>query len=268
MINKHSIVTPLSIMLTSAIFISTVSLIANAQSATGTPAVSKATQARITKIQTRADQEITRRIDGMNLLITRLGQMAKLSDSDKTTLTSELQSNITNLKTLQSTIDSETVIATLQTDVKSIASTYRIFALVMPRDNVIAAADKLASTVDALNILSTKISSRLTDPNFTISNMTSVTDTLGEIKAKLQDASTQAQNAINAVVPLVPDNSDKSVMASNTSALKTARGYIKTGTADIKTVLAEIKALRKSIDKLKPVTAQNSATSTASTTSQ
>src|ERR1700735_4956417 len=63
---------------------------------------------QMSRIITRSDNAISMRLTALNDLIARLGMMQNVSDTEKLTLTSGLQTQITNLTTLKAKIDADT----------------------------------------------------------------------------------------------------------------------------------------------------------------
>src|SRR5260221_14545949 len=62
------------------------------------------TTERIATLKTKADELITDRVTRLNVLITRINAMAKLSATDKTSFTTEINTDITGLNTLKTKI--------------------------------------------------------------------------------------------------------------------------------------------------------------------
>lgn len=194
--------------------------------------------ASLTTAKSRADQEITRRITAMNALLTRVNGMTRVDASFKATLAANIQTQVTALSALQSTIDSDTSASTLKVEIHSITKSYRIFALVLPQANVGAAADRIQTVAALMTTLSGKLSARLASSTATGADNASSTAALADANAKIADAQVQATAAIGHIAGLQPDNGVKSVMTSNTAALKLAR-------ADIKVAQQDLAAARK-----------------------
>lgn len=197
-----SIVTVLSLLATPAL----------AQSVTPNPTRQALKQQRqqqvITLRKTNADREIDRRIASLNNLITRLNNVKRLSADQKSTLSSQVNTEITNLQTLKSKIDADTDPATLLTDKKSIVNSYRVFLLFEPKIRIITQADEI---IDLANVMLGKT-------------------TNSDATSKINDAITQANNAINSVSPLTPDG-----YPGNKSSFDSARGMLKTARTDLRT---------------------------------
>jgi hypothetical protein len=239
--------------------------------ANGTTTLSTSAQAKVLANGiSRGDQEITRRITSLNALLTRISQMVKVSVSEKTGLNTEIQTQIKTLTTLKAKIDADTDLPTLKTDLQSITSSYRIYALVLPQTEILAAADRMGTIVDAMNVLGSKIQSAITSAQAGGGNVVIPSAAFSDYGVKVADATTQYQTAGNTVAILVPDNGDTTVAQSNHQSLLNARADIKTGTQDLlaarkdaATIVAALKALHVNISS----SASASTSSTGSTVS-
>jgi DNA repair exonuclease SbcCD ATPase subunit len=226
-------------------------------------------QDREQQLQAKAVQEITARVDSLNKLSTRIQSVKKLSASQIASFQTTIQAAIADMASLQAKIQSDTSTTSLMADLKSIAPDYRIYILVEPQISILSAADRVNVIVGTLQTLETKIQARLSSTTMTVKNIGSLQADLTDMNAKLTDATTQSAAASAEVTVLVPDNGDKTVMASNTAALKDARSKIQVATKDIqaayKDAQAAVKGVRGTGD-LKMVDSKNS--KTASTTTQ
>lgn len=215
---------------------------------TGATATGGANQTqRIANLKARADGEIDRRVLALQRLITRLSEAKKLSDAQKSSFTSQIQSQITSLNSLKTKIDSDTDLATLKTDVQSIITSYRIFALYMPKIHILAAADRMNETFDYLSQLVTKLQDRITKAQAKGIDVTALNTALGDMQAKLADAKTQytnAQNTANALTPEgYPDN--KSALQSAKNMLLTARKDLTAARNDARTIIQTLKTIKE-----------------------
>lgn len=222
---------------------------------------------RMTVAKSRADQEITRRVSALNDLVTRLAGLKNISDSEKASISADAQAQISVLNTLKTTIDADNSTTTLRTEIQSITKSYRIFALIVPRDHLVAAADRIITTADLMTGLGVKIQARITSAQTAGKDVTALVAALSKINAKAADAKAQAQAAISGISGLTPDNGDQIVAASNKAALVAARAKIKTGTDDLKTAQKDIKTILAGL-KAFHLETEASATSTATTTNQ
>ncbi len=215
-----------------------------------------ATADRITLIKTKADQEIARRIASINELITRIQGLKRLADSDKTNLVGMANSMIANLNTLKTKIDGDTDITTLRADQKSIFDQYRIYMLFMPQLRIYVAADRIDDTADLMTTVAGKLATR-------INGNTTLQTTLNDANAKIADAKTQAQNAINAIKRLTPDGGNDGIASSNKQALLSAKNFLMAATTDLQTARHDFATI---IAALKEAKASPSASPTPTAT--
>jgi predicted nucleic acid-binding Zn-ribbon protein len=208
----------------------------------------------ISNLIQRADNEITRRVTSLTELITRINELKKLSATEKTTLTTGIQAEITSLNTLKTKIDQDTDLATLKTDVKSVVEDYRVYALYIPQIRIISAADSSLTASENLTILATKFNSLIISSGATGATLTSLQNYLSDMKTKISAANTSALAAQNEVVVLTPQG-----YPANKTALDDARAKIKIAIKDLQTARDDAKQIVKILRGLnKPLNATSS----------
>ena len=179
----------------------------------------------------QADGEIDQRTANLNDIITRIGEVQKLSTTNQALLIASVQNEISQLAALRSKIDSETNAAAAKIDYQSITQSYRIYDLIVPQTRIIIATDKVISIVSSMNLVAGKIQSRTS--NISGINSITVQQQYSDSIAKITDASVQAMAATSEVIRLFPDQGNTKVLQSNTSALNDARAKLKTATDDL-----------------------------------
>jgi F0F1-type ATP synthase membrane subunit b/b' len=207
-------------------------------------------QARVTNLKAKADAEINRRLTTLNNAVNRINNAKKLSAADKASLTTLIQSDITNLTTLKAKIDADTDLAVLKTDIESIVKDYRIYAMAMPKVELIALSDAILSNSDNLNNIITKFQDLINKAQSEGKDMSKAQTALADMQAKLADAKTQAQSVHDSVMPLTPEGypGNKSTLESARNNLKTAKGDLQAARADAKMIIT---ALRAALGKTK-----------------
>ena len=188
---------------------------------------------RMQRAKNRADQEIDRRVAALNKLATRVGAMKHITDTQKASLTTTIQTQISTLTTLKTKIDGDTDIATLRTDLQSITKSYRIFILIMPQITIMAAADRANTIADNMTTLSGKLSTRIATAEAAGKDVSTLKTTLDDMNTKIADAHTQAGIAITDVTSLVPDQGDATKAEANRQALLHARSKIRAAQDDL-----------------------------------
>lgn len=203
---------------------------------------------RMQGMQDRGGKEIDARITSLNNLLTRIQAMKNVSDAQKASFAASIQAEITTLTNLKIQIGGDTSTTTLKSDVQSITKAYRIYALVMPQTAIAAAADRVGTIAGMLTTVSGKLQSRLA-ADATLSANASLQADLTDMNAKIADANVQAQAAVSEVASLKPDNGDKTIMASNTAALKDARTKLQAATKDLQAARKDAQTIIQALKK-------------------
>ncbi len=205
---------------------------------------------RMAQVKLRADSEIDRRIIGLNALKVRVGEMKRVSDGQKSSLSAQIDAQISAMTALNAKIAADTDAATLRNDVKSIASSYRIFILIMPQIKIQAAADRINTVGDSLSTISAKLNLRITEAKNAGSDTASLEASLTDMNAKIADSKVRANAATTAASSLTPDNGDKAKMDANHAALVAARADLKVGTDDLKTARDDARKIVKGLKEI------------------
>lgn len=214
---------------------------------------------RMQNMQNRGDEATARRIDSLNKLAARIQGMKNLSDSEKASLTAQIQASITDMNDIQSEIQSATSTASARADLQMVAPDYRIYMLIMPQVSLLSAVDRVNALVTSLETVQSKIQTRVS-ADASLSGNTTISADLASMTAKLSDATSQAVAAQAEISGLQPDNGNATVRTSNTAALKDARAKIKTAQQDLQ-------AARKTAgDLVKLIAGKGSASGSATTT--
>ncbi len=216
--------------------------------------VSAATAKKMEKAKERAGQEIDRRISSLNNLNARIQDMQKITSDFKKTLNTTIQAQISAFSALKAKIDADTDEATLKSDIQSITQSYRIYALVAQQISISAAADRIVTLTTMMTTLGSKLQARVTAAQNAGAQVGSLTTALTDMSARLQDANAKAQQAVALSIALVPDLDDKTKLASNNAALKTARATIHAARKDLDAARKYAQTIIKGLKSL-PITA-------------
>lgn len=179
------------------------------------------TEANMERLKERAEKEINRRIESLNRLITRIGEFKKLNATQKSALTSQVQAEIDALEVLLTKIQADTDLETLKADVKSIVESYRIYALFMPKIQIMGAADRMLNVVDKMSSQAALLETKINDAGTGGSDVTELNALLADMEDKIADAKTKAQSALDTVTPLTPAG-----FPGNKSQLQSARQLV------------------------------------------
>lgn len=206
---------------------------------------SASNQARLQEIINRGNSEIDRRLTILNALSSKISSATKLSTTDQATLANDVSSEISGLTSLKTTLDGETQVANAITDAQSIFSDYRVFALVVPKVDLIKTADDQQVTEAKLSDLATKIGSDITADQNTGKNVTNLQTQLSALNSKISAAQTISSSIESSVINLSPSdyNSNHSVLSGDRDQLKTAQDNIVTAITDTKNLVSELKSV-------------------------
>ena len=210
-----------------------------------------AESAKADKAKGKADQEIARRIAALNAVLARVDAMVKVSDQVKANLKTNVQNEVSGFTQLQAKIDADADLSTLKTDVQSVTQSYRIFMLVIPQARITAAADRMATVINMMGELGTKLQARINSAKAAGSDTAALEAALADLGTKLTSAQGHAQTAVGDVISLAPDNGDKTVEASNDAAIKNGKDELKSGTSDLTAARKDIATIIKGLGSLK-----------------
>ena len=196
--------------------------------------------------KTNADNEIDRRITALNATITRINAMQRVSADQKTSLVSQAQNAIDSLAALKAKIAADTDAAMLKTDKQSIVNTYRIFALLIPKVEIMSHADSGMTLAAQMVTNDATVQAKIQSLQTAGKDVSSLNTLFADRQSKITDAQTQAQNAINGVVNLTPDG-----YPDNKTSLTSARDLLKTGRQDLQTAYQDLVKINQTAKTLK-----------------
>ncbi|HTK33080.1 MAG TPA: hypothetical protein VL335_00840 [Candidatus Paceibacterota bacterium] len=230
------------------------------------------TQVRLNNQQDRGSFMIDQRIESLNRLIARIEAMKHIGSTDQSSLEASLKAEIAALLNLKAQIATGTSTVDVRSDISSITKSYRVYALVEPQAQITAAADRILSIVDSMNIIYAKIQARLASST---SSATSTSSYLSDFLTQINTASTQAKLAISLVSNLKPDNGDASIASSSRATLQAARQNVVTAQKalnasekDLRFAVGVISHNKKSLNGLRaPVATSTNPAPVATTTS-
>jgi hypothetical protein len=202
-------------------------------------------QAKLQLIISRGDKEINRRLKTLNTLSVKITKAKKLSSANKTTLNNEVTTEISDLNDLKKKLDADTDLVTAQTDAQSIFSGYRVYALIVPKVQLVKTADDQQVAESRLTDLAAKLQTRINEAQKKGKDVASLQSAFDSMVTKTAAAQTTSSNVETAVINLQPAdyNSNHNVLSGQRDKLKSAQENIKAATADAKTIVNGLKKL-------------------------
>src|ERR1700683_867845 len=147
--------------------------------------LSAAVQAtRLATLKTRGDAEINRRITDLTAALAKVQAVTTLTASDKSTLVSQIQTEVSGLNALKSKLDADTTLAAARTDVQSIVADFRVYVLMLPKAPLPAAFDSLAVVQTKLTALETQLQTAINNAKAAGKNVTAMQAGLTDMQAK------------------------------------------------------------------------------------
>lgn len=186
-------------------------------------------QTKSANLQARGIQEIQRRIAALQRLTTVLSNLKHVSSTTKNTLLAQIQNEIASLTALQTKIQNETDPETIKTDVSSIVTSYRVFALFMPQIRLLEGADTLSNVSDKLASFSANLQTRITQAGNAGQNVASLQSLLTTMQTELANAKSQSAVITAEASPLTPAG-----FPGNKSILQNARTKLQAGVKSLK----------------------------------
>lgn len=214
--------------------------------------------ASLTALKTRADNMIAARLNSLQQLLTRVQNDKHLSESDKTSLTSDITTAVSNLNTLKTKIDADTDLATLRSDAKSIVTSYRIYEIFEPKIRLLIIINNLLAENAKLSSLSGQIQTLL-------NQLKSQGKDVSGAQTALNDMNTQI-TAISALLA-----TDKTLVSNITIQTSNPQSIFSQVRKDYATIRADFAKIRNDIaiirsvfqGMLKPLTTPTGATESA-----
>ncbi len=188
----------------------------------------------IEKGQDRSGLMIDARIKSLTELKTRLASMKLLPASELATIQTSLDVEIGILNNLKAKIAADTSADVLKTDAESITKANRVYLLVEPKARIAAVASRINAVVIQMTTLGGKLQGRITSAQTAGTDVSLAVTAMSDFNAKIADAKTKADAAMSETANLQVDNGDKTILASNTAALKDARAKLQAAEADLK----------------------------------
>ncbi len=210
--------------------------------ATGTPRTNCGKDLKC--VQLAGDALIAKRVLALQAFIGRINAHARLTADQKTLLINDAQTNITNLQNWRHQLDGETTVDAARSDVHGIFTQFRIYAVVLPRDEGHAYLDVLTTVQAKFVSNEDKINQAIQAAAAKGINVTQEQAQFSDLQAKVTDASTQLNSALALIPSLTPANypGTTATLGQYHTDLKAARVDLTSAAQDLKSIITELKA--------------------------
>ena len=200
---------------------------------------------RLSTIKSKGDTEIARRLATLGTLSASIDGATKLSPGSKSTLANEVSTETSALIALRIKLSEETTVAGAAADVQSMISEYRVYALIVPKVQLVKAADDQQVVEQKLSDLATKLDTRLTAAQKAGKNVADLQAKLTDLEQNVTNAQSISTEVESKVLPLQPSDydGDHTVLSGYRDKLKTAHTDNQAAYADAKAIVQGIKNL-------------------------
>jgi len=207
---------------------------------------------RSANLQTRAIHEIDRRITSLTNVLNRVNSFERLPDETKTVLTTQIQQEIDDLTVLKSQLEEatdQTVIVELAQDV---VTSYRIYAVFLPKIRTILAAEAIQLISDKMLDLHERLATTVSELELEGVDTQGMQQTLIDVEESVTEAENQALSSIELVTPLAPEDfpSNKSIFQTARQSLRSARLSLVSARDSLRALVDEVRAAQSSEDTM------------------
>ena len=192
--------------------------------------------------------EVARRFTTLDSVASHVSGSKVLTSSDSAALSSEIASTRSGLTSLKAQIDAETSLAALKTEVRKIATDYRVYLLVVPQVHLTNASDAVLAAQTKFAAVNTNLAARIATAKAAGKNTTAAQVDLDTMNAAVAAAAGLASPLPAQLLPLTPAEYNAGtagpVLAAARTAIVAARNDLKSAVADAKACRAALKALK------------------------
>lgn len=193
--------------------------------------------------KTACTNAITRRLGSLHTVRANLDSAGHIPAADRASLDGQIDTAVSGLSQLQATIGADATLPKLRADCLTIVTGYRVYALLIPRVQIVVAAGKVESAADSLRNLGTRLQGRVTADLNRGRDVTSVQGYVTDLGVKVQVASGASAGVVAAMLPLdakgYPTN--RATIVAARTALKTADGALSGALKDASTARDALK---------------------------
>lgn len=200
-------------------------------------------QVVLEKARSAASAAITRRVLALRDLITAAKSITRLTDAERTTLTSQLQNQVNGLTTLNAKIQGDPDPATVRADASRIVTDYRVYVLTIPKARGIVAADIELNAADRLGKLADRLAMAIDQAGVKGKDTTAAQSGLTALQARLAAVTGSVTLLPAALLALVPAGypANHPVLEQGRATLRTGRAGLADAASLARQVIADLK---------------------------
>jgi hypothetical protein len=191
------------------------------------------------------DCMIGQRLTYLSKASSRLPGIKNLTDADRAALATILSTDTTGLTGLKATLDAETTLAAVQSDLAAIVSDYRVFALAARQVTLVSEADAVSATVARYATVNTRLEARIQAAAAKGRNTSAASAELAVMNRTVARAASDVSGLSARLLALTPAEYDagsaRPVLVRAETALLRARAQLLDARADALRVLIRLR---------------------------
>lgn len=193
---------------------------------------------QLSNVIKRADTLIQNRLTSLSNLKTRINGDSRLSADEKSSLSANVDTDVSGLTTLKTKIDADTDVTVARTDAKSIITDYHIYLIFMPKIRLVLIIDNLSTLTTNFQALTPKIQDLINNLKGQGKDVTTLQSQLDDINSRLQTITTTL-------------NSDKQTLMALTASSTNAATTFSKVRSDLVTTRQSFAQIRQDITKMR-----------------
>lgn len=187
--------------------------------------------------QQRAEDLISQRQETLAALASKVNSTSRLSATDRAELTATISDTESGLAGLGPTIAADTTCKQAHADAAKIFTDYRVYVIVVPRANLLMAADNGLAAVSRLKTAASKIQTAIAAADAHHRDTTAAQAALKDLQSRIADAQNQFDTAHADAAALTPSSWN-----TNHDVTATARGFARSGREDVTAGISDVRA--------------------------
>lgn len=209
------------------------------------PELSGAEKTHIESIRKRSESEVNRRTESLNGLVKKVTAATFLTTAQKTALVAELNAQINGLTSVKTEVQSDTDVASAKDDAQKIISDYHVYAFIVPKVQIILAADRQQVIESKLSDAASKLQTSIDAAKTAGKDVTALQAKLDDLQAKVaaaQSISSKVETDVLALQSTGTVSTDRTALKGYRDQLKTARSNIGLAFNDAKAIVNGLKS--------------------------
>jgi hypothetical protein len=188
-----------------------------------------------------ASAAITRRVLALRELTTAVKSIVRLSDADRTALSTQLQDQVNGLSSLNAKIQGDNDEATVKADAGRIVTDYRVYVLSIPKARGVVVSDIELNAADRLTKLADRLSNSIDQAGG--KDTTKAKTDLASLRAKLATATSTVTPLPAALLALQPAGypGNRTTLEQTRTSLRTGRAALAEAATLVRQVIADLK---------------------------